>query len=90
MLPGYQWSAPTAHKQSQPGADFASPETTPRTGSKTSLGVQAVENILAAHNITGLEAYDRFLEPILHEMKAANPAQAKQIERDLELTYRSQ
>jgi hypothetical protein len=50
---------------------------------------QAVGKILATHDIVGLQKYSRFLEPILKEMKAANPAQAGQIDRDLDLTYRS-
>jgi len=36
-----------------------------------------------------LQKYNRFLDPILEAMKAENPAQAKQIEKDLDLTYRS-
>jgi hypothetical protein len=56
----------------------------------TPATMQAVEKIIAAHDIEGLQKYNRFLEPILEEMKAANPAKARQIERDLDLTYRSQ
>jgi len=37
-----------------------------------------------------LQKYNRFLEPILNEMKAANPANAGQIEKDFDLTCRSQ
>jgi hypothetical protein len=48
---------------------------------------QAVEKILAAHDLSALQKYNRFLEPILEEIKAANPAGAKQIDRDLDLTY---
>ena len=55
----------------------------------TPATAQAVQKILAAHDLEGLQTYSRFLEPILEEMKAANPAQAGQIERDLDLTYRS-
>jgi hypothetical protein len=55
----------------------------------TPATTQAVEKILATHDIAGLQKYNRFLEPILDEMKAANPAQAKQMENDLDLTYRS-
>jgi hypothetical protein len=55
----------------------------------TPATTQAVEKILATHDIVGLKKYDRFLETILDEMKAANPAQAKQLENDLDLTYRS-
>ncbi len=40
----------------------------------TPATTQAVEKILAARDIVGLKKYDRFLEPILEEMKAANPA----------------
>jgi hypothetical protein len=50
---------------------------------------QAMGKILATHDLAGLQKYNRFLEPILEEMKAANPAQAGQIDRDLDLTYRS-
>ena len=55
----------------------------------TPATMQAVENTLAAHDIVGLQKYNRFLEPILEEMKTANPAQAGQIEKDLDLTYRA-
>jgi len=55
----------------------------------TPATTQAVEKILAAHDIVGLQQYNRFLEPILDAMKAANPTQAGQIEKDLDLTYRS-
>jgi hypothetical protein len=51
--------------------------------------MQAVEQILSTRDIVGLRKYDRFLEPILDVMKAANPAQAAQIDKDLDLTYRS-
>jgi hypothetical protein len=51
---------------------------------------QAVEKILATHDVAALEKYNRFLEPILDQMKAANPAKAPQIEKDLELTYSAQ
>ncbi len=55
----------------------------------TPATTQAVERILAAHDIVGLQKYNRFLEPILEEMKVANPDQAAQIEKDLDLTYRA-
>jgi hypothetical protein len=55
----------------------------------TPATTQAVEKILANHDIAGLQKYNRFLDPILDEMKASNPAQAGQIDRDLDLTYRS-
>jgi hypothetical protein len=53
----------------------------------TPATTQAVEKILAAHDIAGLRKYQRFLEPILAAMKAENPAGAAQIEKNLELTY---
>jgi hypothetical protein len=56
----------------------------------TPATTQAVEKILATHDVAALEKYNRFLEPILDEMKAANPAKAPQIEKDLELTYAAQ
>jgi hypothetical protein len=55
----------------------------------TPATTQALEKILATHDIAGLQKYNRFLEPILDEMKAANPAQTQQIENNLDLTYRS-
>jgi hypothetical protein len=55
----------------------------------TPATTQAVEKILATHDAVGLQKYNRFLEPILTEMKAAKPAEAGQIDRDLDLTYRS-
>jgi hypothetical protein len=55
----------------------------------TPATTQAVEKILATHDVVGLQKYNRFLQPILEQMKAANPAQAGQIARDLDLTYRS-
>ncbi len=53
----------------------------------TPATMQAVEKILATHDAAALQKYNRFLEPILEQMKAANPAKARQIEKDLELTY---
>ena len=55
----------------------------------TPATTQALEKILASRDLTGLQKYDRFLEPILKEMEEANPAAAAQIERDLDATYRS-
>jgi hypothetical protein len=55
----------------------------------TPATTQAVEKILATHDIAGLQKYNRFLEAILDEMKAANPEKAKQIDNDLDLTYSS-
>jgi len=50
---------------------------------------QALEKILATHDLAALQKYNRFLEPILDEMKAENPARVPQIEKDLQLTYQS-
>ncbi|MFZ0957757.1 MAG: hypothetical protein WAN60_15535 [Candidatus Sulfotelmatobacter sp.] len=55
----------------------------------TPATTQAVEKILATHDVAALQKYNRFLEPILEQIKAANPAKAPQIEKDLELTYAS-
>jgi hypothetical protein len=55
----------------------------------TPATTQAIEKILAAHDPEALHKYNRFLAPILEEMKAANPAQAAQIDKDLALTYQS-
>jgi hypothetical protein len=55
----------------------------------TPATAQAVERILTTHDIRGLQKYRRFLEPILEELKAENPARATQIEKDIELTYES-
>jgi hypothetical protein len=55
----------------------------------TPATAQAMKKILSAHDATGLEKYNRFLEPILEQLKAENPAQAGQIDKDLDLTYRS-
>jgi hypothetical protein len=55
----------------------------------TPATTQAVEKILAAHDGAGLRKYHRFLEPILEEMKAENPAQARQMEKDLDLTHQT-
>ena len=38
---------------------------------------------------TALQKHNHFLEPVIHEMKAANPAQPAQRDKDLHLTYRS-
>jgi hypothetical protein len=53
----------------------------------TPATTQAVEKILATHDAAALQKYNRFLPPILEQMKAADPAGAPQIEKDLELTY---
>ena len=48
---------------------------------------RAVAEALTAHDRRGLEKYGRFLEPILDEMRAENPARSRQLNRDLALTY---
>jgi hypothetical protein len=53
----------------------------------TPATTQAVEKILAAHDLAALQKYDRFLEPILDQMKTATPARAAQLEKDLEQTF---
>jgi len=55
----------------------------------TPATAQAMEKILATHDLAGLEKYGRFLEPIMAVMEQSNPAQAGQMEKDLDLTYRS-
>jgi hypothetical protein len=55
----------------------------------TPATTHALEKILATHDLAGLEKYNRFLEPILDEMKAENPTRVPQIEKDLQLTYQS-
>jgi len=55
----------------------------------TPASEQAIQRTLTAHDFAGLQLYNRFLEPILDEMKAAHPALAVQIDRDLQLTYSS-
>jgi len=55
----------------------------------TPATTQALEKILATHDLEGLQKYNRFLEPILDEIKAENPARVPQIEKDLQLTYQS-
>ena len=56
----------------------------------TPATTQAVEKILATHDAAALQKYNRFLDPILEQMKAASPTKAQQIEKDLERTYASQ
>jgi hypothetical protein len=55
----------------------------------TPATAEAVEKMIAAHDNLGLQKYNRFIEPILRVMKEENPAKAEQIQRDLDLTYRS-
>jgi hypothetical protein len=52
---------------------------------------QAIENALAAHDRYAItRTYGRFLEPILDQLKADNPARVPQIEKELDETYNSQ
>jgi hypothetical protein len=52
---------------------------------------QAVEAALATHDNYAISVtYGRFLEPILDQLKAENPARAAQIEKDLDDTYKMQ
>jgi len=55
----------------------------------TPATIESIKKILATHDLAALQKYNRFLEPILEEMKAANPAGAKQIDKDLDITYNS-
>jgi hypothetical protein len=55
----------------------------------TPATTQAVEKILAAHDLAALQKYARFFEPILDQIRAANPTQSAQLEKDLEQTYSS-
>jgi hypothetical protein len=51
--------------------------------------MNAIKGALASHDRRTIEKYGRFLEPILEQIKAADPGRAGQIERDLERTYNS-
>jgi hypothetical protein len=53
----------------------------------TPATMQAVQKILADHDGASLGTYNRFLEPILKEMKAANPSLAGRIDKDLDLVH---
>jgi len=48
---------------------------------------QAVENALAAHDRATISKYGRFLEPIMEQLKAENPARAEEFDRELTTTY---
>jgi hypothetical protein len=48
---------------------------------------KAMADAVAAHDRNTIEKYGRFLQPILDEMRAENPARARQIDKDLRLTY---
>jgi hypothetical protein len=55
----------------------------------TPATIQSVQGALVSHDRQTIERYGRFLEPILEQMKAANPGRAAQIDKDLEQTYNS-
>jgi hypothetical protein len=48
---------------------------------------RAVETALAAHDLSTIEKYGRFLQPIMEQLEAENPARARQLEQDLMKTY---
>ena len=50
---------------------------------------QAVRQILAAHDAIALQKYTRFLDPILTKMNQENPAQAQQINAEMDQIYQS-
>jgi hypothetical protein len=54
----------------------------------TPASERAVEAALAAHdNYTATRTYGRFLQPIVDQLKAENPARAEQIQKEMEGTY---
>jgi hypothetical protein len=55
---------------------------TPATG-------RELEKIITTHDIDGILRYGRFLEPIMEELKADNPARAAELDEDLSKTYSS-
>ena len=48
---------------------------------------QAVERALAHHDRDTIDEYGRFLEPILDQLKAENPARAHELDKELSATY---
>ena len=48
---------------------------------------RAVETALAAHDLRTVRMYGRFLEPILEELQAKDPAHAQQLDKELMETY---
>ncbi len=48
---------------------------------------RAVETALAAHDLSTIEKYGRFLQPIMEQLKAENPGQARELEQELIRTY---
>ena len=51
---------------------------------------RAVENALAAHDLPTITKYGRFLQPIMEQLKAENPARAQDFDDDLMKTYSQQ
>jgi hypothetical protein len=51
---------------------------------------RAVEDALAAHDLPAITKYGRFLEPIMEQMKAENPARARDFDDELMKTYSQQ
>ena len=51
---------------------------------------RAVEDALAAHDISTILRYGRFLQPIMEQLEAENPARAQQLEKELMATYNVQ
>jgi len=51
---------------------------------------RAVENALAARDLPTIMRYGRFLEPIMEQMKAENPARARDFDDELMKTYSQQ
>jgi hypothetical protein len=50
----------------------------------------AVEGALAAHDLPAITMYGRFLEPIMEQLKAENPARARDFDDELTKTYSQQ
>jgi len=48
---------------------------------------QAIEKALGSHDRKTISKYGRFLEPILDQLKAENPARADELDRELQETY---
>lgn len=48
---------------------------------------RAVENALAARDLSTIMKYGRFLEPIMEQLKAENPARARELDDELMKTY---
>jgi hypothetical protein len=51
---------------------------------------RAVEEALASHDISTILRYGRFLQPIMEQLKAENPARAQELEKELTATYNTQ